>query len=208
MRFSITTGTGAVSKPMKKQGATQGNSLRVIGGQWRSRRLSFPDLQGLRPTPGRVRETLFNWLQEKVPGARCLDLFAGSGACGIEALSRGAAHVTFVDQARSATAAIQDNLQSLGTDSAEVVCEDALAWLGRQSRPPKPFSLVFLDPPFGSNDLAAACRLLESQGLLEPGALIYIESGGVSEDLPAGWQRLKLKKAGAVHYSLFKRGPV
>src|SRR5690554_6735429 len=105
------------------------NSLRVIAGQWRSRRLHFPDLDGLRPTADRVRETLFNWLQERIAYARCLDLFAGSGACGIEALSRGAQFVRFVDVSPLATRALRANLELLGARNYDVLCEDSLTWI-------------------------------------------------------------------------------
>src|SRR5512134_933490 len=122
-----------------------GNQLRIIGGRWRSRRLRFPPLPGLRPTPDRVRETLFNWLTPVIAGARCLDLFAGSGALGIEALSRGAAAVTFVERHPQAVRGLRANLAQLRAEGARVEQADALLWL-RQA--PQPFTVVFLNPPF------------------------------------------------------------
>ena len=121
------------------------NLLRIIGGEWRSRKLKFADVPGLRPTPDRVRETLFNWLQWHVPGARCLDLFAGSGALGLEALSRGARDVVMVEKHPAAAQALRDNLTLLGARNARLVHDDALRYLGRVT---VAFDLIFLDPPF------------------------------------------------------------
>ena len=128
------------------------NQFRIIAGIWRRRRLAFPKLPDIRPSPDRVRETLFNWLREQVAGARCLDLFAGSGALGLEALSRGACQVTFVDQERQAVEAISAHLQNLGATGGEVVQAEALAFLRGT---PAAFDIVFLDPPFASELLAA-----------------------------------------------------
>ena len=117
---------------MNSPRARSTNTLRIIAGQWRSRRLAFPDVEGLRPTADRIRETLFNWLQERIAREDCLDLFAGSGACGMEALSRGARHVTFVDSASAAASSIRHNLDLLKAEGGQVVCEDSLRWLQRQ----------------------------------------------------------------------------
>ncbi|GGO77790.1 ribosomal RNA small subunit methyltransferase D [Marinobacterium nitratireducens] len=182
--------------------------LRIIAGEWRGRRLNFPALQGLRPTPDRVRETLFNWLQAYVPGARCLDLFAGSGALGLEALSRGALSATFVDNSPAVTRQLRDNLQRLNARNAEVVEAAAMDWLlQRQTDLEARYDLVFLDPPFRCDLLPLACELLESRNLLADQALIYIEAEselGLPR-LPESWKELRSKTAGQVSYRLFIR---
>lgn len=184
------------------------NSLRIIAGKWRSRKLSFPDLDGLRPTADRVRETLFNWLQEPILRADCLDLFAGSGACGIEALSRGARHVTFVDVSPMAIGAIKSNLMLLDAQEFALVCEDSLAWIDRQKAlSGRQFDVVFLDPPFASDLLMRAIVALENSGLLKNDALIYLESAQEIPlaQLPKNWLPRKSKRAGMVYYSLCQR---
>jgi 16S rRNA (guanine966-N2)-methyltransferase len=189
------------SKGRPARGAPVGE-LRIIGGRFRSRRLRFPALAGLRPTPDRVRETLFNWLQPHVPGARCLDLFAGSGALGLEALSRGAGLVVFVEQAPVALTALEQNCALLDVRETEFVLSDALAYL---ARPPTPFDLVFVDPPFQSDLLAPALDLLD-RGWIRAGGLVYIEApAGRSLPLPAGWTLWRSKQAGQVTYSLAKK---
>jgi 16S rRNA (guanine966-N2)-methyltransferase len=180
------------------------SQLRVIGGQWRSRKLVFPALAGLRPTPDRVRETLFNWLSPRIHGAHCLDLFAGSGALGIEALSRGAAHVVFVDNDAQATKTLRENLQALQTHTADVLTADASRWL--KQAPPHTFDLVFLDPPFSQELLTPVCQALNNSTLLNPNALIYLESErNASLLLPAGWTVLKDKTTGQVRYQLVEK---
>ncbi len=182
--------------------------MRVIAGKWRSRKLEFPDSDGLRPTSDRVRETLFNWLQERIPFAKCLDLFAGSGACGIEALSRGAGFVSFVDVSPSATAAIKRNLALLGASEFEIVCKDSLTWIAAVKKEPQSrYDVVFLDPPFASDLLARAVKAVEASGTLAEDAYIYIESAQeVSSNLlPLNWQMRKAKKAGKVHFYLYQR---
>ncbi|MFZ1493864.1 MAG: 16S rRNA (guanine(966)-N(2))-methyltransferase RsmD [Candidatus Competibacter denitrificans] len=180
-----------------------GNQLRVIAGQWRGRRLHFPDLPGLRPTPDRVRETLFNWLAPVLPGARCLDLFAGSGALGIEALSRGAAGVVFVEQQLAAVKSLRANLLQLAARDARVECAEALAWLRQASTP---FEIVLLDPPFGHNLLEPACVALEQGGWLAATAWIYLETEtGLRPMLPSNWGLHREKTAGAVTYRLARR---
>jgi 16S rRNA (guanine966-N2)-methyltransferase len=181
--------------------------LRIIGGTWRGRRLRFPPQDEIRPTPDRVRETLFNWLAQRVPGARCLDLFAGSGALGLEALSRGAAEVTFVERDIAAVRELRARLTEWGASGAQVEHNDALRFL--TGRPPvKAFDIVFLDPPFTSNLLADSARLLEEQHWLSANALIYVETD-VSTGLPVlpqTWQVTKAKEAGAVGYHLLAKG--
>jgi 16S rRNA (guanine966-N2)-methyltransferase len=178
------------------------NEFRIIAGEWRRRRLHFPPLPGIRPSPDRVRETLFNWLRERIEGARCLDLFAGSGALGLEALSRGAAAVTFVDRERVAAAALREHLVSLGARGGEVVEADALVWL---QRVPQPYDLVFLDPPFDSELGTEAAALLDTRGWLKPGALVYLEHA--AERVPATpthWTPWRESRAGRVGFRLMQ----
>jgi 16S rRNA (guanine966-N2)-methyltransferase len=180
------------------------NQLRIIAGQWRGRRLSFPDLPELRPTPDRVRETLFNWLVPALPGARCLDLFAGSGALGIEALSRGAAEVVFVERQPLAIRALRENLARLDAGCARVEAADALVWL---RQPGTPFEIVLLDPPFGAGLLEPACALLEQGGWLAANAWIYLEAEAdwPTLPLPVRWTLHREKIAGRVAYRLARR---
>lgn len=193
---------------MKTSRTRPGNSLRIIGGQWRSRKLQFPDVDGLRPTADRVRETLFNWLQEPLPRAACLDLFAGSGACGMEALSRGARHVCFVEKSPLALQAIRHNLSLLKASDHSTVCDDALTWLARKDRAgEKKFDIVFIDPPFASELLERSAFALEASGLLQDHALVYVEfsTDKPLPDLPANWVLRKSKRAGKVQFHLFER---
>ena len=177
--------------------------MRIIGGDWRSRRLEFPASDGLRPTPDRVRETLFNWLQPWLPGAACLDLFAGSGVLGFEALSRGAGHAVLVEKDTHAAAALRTNIALLQAHNAELVQSDALAFLQRAARP---FDIVFLDPPYHSDLLAGCCAQLDAGGWIRPGGLIYMEAHGVQDPpLPPGWSLLRSKRAGQVGYHLARR---
>jgi 16S rRNA (guanine966-N2)-methyltransferase len=180
------------------------NQVRIIGGRWRGRRLHFPPLEGLRPTPDRVRETLFNWLAPVIEGARCLDLFAGSGALGIEALSRGAAKVVFVERHPLAVRKLRENLALLGIDSVPVVKADALTWLKGRSQP---FDIVLLDPPFGGNLLEPVCAVLEQGGWLATQARIYLETEKAPQnpELPQNWTIIRDKTAGQVSYRLAVR---
>ena len=164
--------------------------------------MRFPEGVEIRPTPDRVRETLFNWLQPRIDGARVLDLFSGSGALGIEALSRGAAHATFVEQDRRAAAGIEALLKEWGEANAAVVCADAVGWLSRPS--PAGFDIVFLDPPYDSELLAAAARAL-TPGFLAPDARVYLErrANEPMAELPATWKELRAGRAGEVGYHLF-----
>lgn len=173
-------------------------TLRIIAGCWRGRKLRFPAIDGLRPTPDRVRETLFNWLSPVIPGARCLDLFSGSGALGIEALSRGASEAVFVEHDFRSARRLQENLDLLRAQSGQVVQAEVLAWL---QGPSKAFDIIMLDPPFDSDLLTPACRLLDSGNWLAQGARIYLEAGrGQIVDLPPTWQIVKEKRAGRVVY--------
>lgn len=177
------------SKPATK------SELRIIGGQWRGRRLKFQAEEGLRPTLDRYRETLFNWLMHQVEGARCLDLFAGSGALGLEALSRGAQHVDFIDASAQACNNIRGHLHTLDCERARVHHSKAAAWLKKQ--PATPYDVVFLDPPFHQDLLQECLYLLEYGGLLAPHTRIYLEAEGEFSPtkLPTHWQVLKHKPA-------------
>ena len=178
------------------------NSVRIIGGVWRGRRVHFPDMPGLRPTPDRVRETLFNWLQHSLSGTRCLDLFAGSGALGLEALSRGATEVVFVEQFPAASRTLQEQLVRLGAEGKGRVMEMGAARFLRT--PAKPFDVAFLDPPFGKDALAEYIPLLDSGDWLKAGGLVYLENERIAgvPTIPAHWELLKSKSAGEVGYHL------
>jgi 16S rRNA (guanine966-N2)-methyltransferase len=190
---------------MAVRGRAKEGRIRIIGGQWRGRKLPFTATTGLRPTPDRVRETLFNWLAADIGAARCLDLFAGSGALGLEALSRGAGHCTFVDAAASSTDNISAQLHKLECQQGTVVRMDALRWL--QQAAPDSLDIVFMDPPFGHNLLTPGCSVLEQRGLLRPGARIYLEAASGEEPavVPDSWTLRSDKQAGEVRYRLFVR---
>ena len=181
------------------------NQLRIIGGDWGGRRLRFPDAPNLRPTPDRVRETVFNWLAPIIQGAKCLDLFAGSGALGLEALSRGAAFTTFVDSHKKVTQALKGHLDSLNAnEKAKVVSMDGVKFLKGESIK---YDLVFLDPPYHLDFMRKVVPLLEENGWLTESAMLYleIEKRQSLPELPANWQQLKEKTAGEVNYFLFQR---
>ena len=184
--------------------------LRIIGGKWRSRVLPVVDLAGLRPTTDRVRETLFNWLQDEISGARCLDVFAGSGALGFEAASRGAASVVMLEMQNKASAVLAENINILKADNIQLIRQDAFSWLNNtclKSTVAQTFDIVFLDPPFDSGLLKQACDTLEQQRCLSEHAYIYLEMDGKQNlpDLPENWVILKEKKAGQVRYYLVQR---
>lgn len=200
--------------------------VRIIGGQWRGRRLAVPDLPGLRPSSDRGRETLFNWLQDQLHGARCLDLFAGTGALGLEAASRGAARVTLIERDRSlCTALCEIGCSWPGGDRLEVIQADALRWLATAAGP---FDVVFFDPPFDAGVYAAGLEALARPGLLAPGARIYVESDArspapVTLQNPSAfasapclaaefehhscWQVLREKRIGEVRMQLIEVAP-
>ena len=181
--------------------------LRIVAGKWRSRLLDIADVPGLRPTSERIRETLFNWLAPTIAGSRCLDLFAGTGALGLEALSRDAAHVVFVEKSRKAAETLEHNIDLVGAASAATVHRaDAFEFMAKNGR--GPFEVVFLDPPFAAEMLDDLCRLLDQGSLLAKGTLIYVEEDNAkpTANLPTGWQTLRTKAAGNVRYSLLKAG--
>ena len=189
----------------KKTGDSRPGRLRIVAGNWRSRLLDVADVPGLRPTSQRIRETLFNWLSMRIPGARCLDLFAGTGALGLEALSRGARSVVFVERSAQAAAMLRNNIGVLDAESASVIQADAAAWL--QGEHGQAFDIAFLDPPFAADLLDDLCRLLEQQDVLASDALIYLEQDKSKPEprLPDGWRLLKNKTAGSVRYMLAQR---
>ena len=176
--------------------------LRIVAGKWRSRVLDIADVPGLRPTSERIRETLFNWLAPTIQGARCLDLFAGTGALGFEALSRGATSVVFVEDSRRAAKVIEKSAQILDASEAVIHCSDAEDYV--RTAAPAAFDVVFLDPPFADNRLENLCSLLDESGVLAAGAKIYLEQDRASPEapLPEGWRVLKDKTAGNVRYRL------
>jgi 16S rRNA (guanine966-N2)-methyltransferase len=171
--------------------------VRIIAGEYRGRRIPVPSRPGLRPTPDRVRETLFNWLGQWLHGMSCLDLFAGTGALGFEAASRGAERVTMVESDRTAFAALQATRQTIGASCVDLVFGDALDYLQRTG---ERFDVVFLDPPFRQNALPAVFQRLERR--LKNGARIYVESDAPAA--PSGWTELKRSRAGQVSYQLFE----
>ncbi|MFI4938421.1 MAG: 16S rRNA (guanine(966)-N(2))-methyltransferase RsmD [Candidatus Berkiellales bacterium] len=175
--------------------------IRIIGGKWRGRQLKVIAASALRPTPDRIRETLFNWLATQIVDARCLDLFAGTGALGFESLSRGAKQVVFVESHLPAVNMLKSTIENLGVQNAcEVIFSDAVKWL--QQTPDTPYDVIFLDPPFSSPLLQQCLPLLESR--VGPHTLIYIEARNVlnHNTLPTHWQILKQKTAGEVAYHL------
>ena len=174
------------------------NRVRIIAGKWRSRIVHFPATAELRPTPDRVRETLFNWLGQRLDGLACLDLFAGSGALGFEALSRGARRVVMVESDRKVAQALRESARALDAAGVEVVNGDALAWL---SRADERFDVAFVDPPYASGLAPSALAALASR--LNPGARVYAESAQPLE-LPANWRVLREDRAGAVRYALYQ----
>lgn len=179
------------------------SSLRIIGGSLSGSRLPVFDAEGLRPTSDRIRETLFNWLAPVIEGARCLDLFAGTGALGIEAISRGAARCVFVERDRALAQALQANLDRLGVAVAEVIQADALAWLAHEA---SPFDIVFIDPPFTLNLWAACAVALENGGWLQHAAWIYVEAPlSAHVELPECWAPHRSANAGNVRYALYRR---
>ena len=181
--------------------------MRVIGGTARGRRLRVPRGKAVRPTADRVRETLFNWLQGELEGAVVLDLFAGSGALGIEALSRGAGHATFVEQSRAAAAVLRENVEAVFGEDPRIRRIQSSAW-GVLERPPdRAFDLVFLDPPFGHHWADRAARALEEGAWLAPGARIYVEAG-VDEgppQVPPGWEEDRAGTCGESSFHLYRR---
>ncbi len=177
--------------------------IKIIGGNWRGRTIPVLDVDGLRPTPARVRETLFNWLQMEIEGSVCLDLFAGSGALGLEAVSRGALEVIQIENNPQICLQLQKNITHFQAKHINVIQQDVLNYL---STPQKSFDLIFLDPPFHKNLVQKTCELLEQNRWLKPYAKIYIETEKnlTLNQLSMDWKLLKEKTAGDVTYRLFQ----
>ncbi len=188
-----------------KTNKTRSGRLRIVAGNWRSRLLDIADVPGLRPTSERIRETLFNWLTPHIRGARCLDLFAGTGALGLEALSRGAKSAMFVESSAQAVATLNTNIKVLGAAAATVRQMDALQYLKEPSA--GKYDLVFLDPPFAADLTGELCRLLEDSGTLSDRCLVYLEQdrSRAETTLPEAWKIVKNKTAGNVRYRLAQR---
>ncbi len=176
--------------------------LRIIGGSWRGRKLNFPDVAGLRPTADRTRETLFNWLQPYLAGARCLDLFAGSGALGFEAASRGAGEVVLIESNRQVASQLVNNRDLLSATQCKIIHTTADNFL---SKPIKPFDIIFIDPPFDENLWTDSINLLSEKNCLNPEAKIYLEMPRRTDLLahPESWTLTREKTAAAVRYCLF-----
>jgi len=183
--------------------SSSSNQLRIIAGKWRGRKLTFPDVEGLRPTPDRVRETVFNWLHAYLGYSKCLDLFAGSGALGLEAASRGADHVVMVESNRQASEQLRSHCRQLGADQCQVESKTAQQFLAGNSTQ---FDIVFIDPPYQADLWTDMARQLVEGNALAENALIYLEcpSRGDLPILPSEWQLIKDKKAGEVRYCLFR----
>lgn len=178
--------------------------VRIIAGQWRGRQLKVPDIKDLRPTPDRVRETVFNWLAPYIQGARCLDLFAGSGVLGFEALSRGALYVEMIDASSEVVKLLQEELVQFAAENARIYRASVPEQLPKAVQP---FDIVFLDPPYQANLLLQSCHYLEENHYLADSAYIYLEAREniKDNDLPRNWRFIKSKKAGQVHYHLAYR---
>ncbi len=178
------------------------NQIRLIAGHWRGRRLDFPPVPGLRPTPDRVRETLFNWLAPDLPGARCLDLFAGSGALGLEARSRGAREVVLVDRNPHVISHLRAALTRIGMDGVSCHPAAALDWLAGNDRP---FDIAFVDPPFADALWEPVLAALERTGAVRPGGKVYVEMPRDRDPiLPAGWSVWREGRAGEIRFRLLQ----
>lgn len=181
------------------------STLRLIGGKWRSRKISFSTLPGVRPTTNVTRETLFNWLAPVITCAKCLDLFAGSGALGFEALSRGACHVVMVDTSMQVIKCLKANAERLSTNNVDFYCAEIPKNLDKI--PPQPFEIVFLDPPFHHQLIQPTCERLQADGYLAKQALVYVEAEKnlvINEVIPKSWQILRHKTSGLVGYYLLQ----
>jgi 16S rRNA (guanine966-N2)-methyltransferase len=188
----------------QRRGQKSSNTLRIIGGDWRGRKLEFPPSPNLRPTGDRIRETLFNWLAPGIRGSRCLDLFAGSGALGLEALSRGASHCTFLETSAIAINVIGNHLTQLNAGGrGRVVNTNALFWQD------DPFDIVFVDPPFSEGLAIESLSHLINNRLLTAGALVYLEVPSTTslENLPTCLSVVRDKRTGSVRYLLLEKPP-
>ncbi|WP_027330055.1 16S rRNA (guanine(966)-N(2))-methyltransferase RsmD [Marinimicrobium agarilyticum] len=192
----------AAKRSVKNSAPSDTRPLRIIGGRWRGRKLSFPAVEGLRPTGDRIRETLFNWLAPYLPDSRCLDLFAGSGALGLEALSRGAAEVVLLERDPGAARGLKQNLATLDSADGRVTEGDSLKWLANE--PATAFDMVFIDPPFQQQLWQASIDQLAAGDWLANEAAVYIESEpNTSFKVPAHWHLHRDKTSGQVRYRLY-----
>jgi len=189
----------------RRTSRTRYGRVRIIGGRWRGRRIAFPEVEGLRPTPDRARETLFNWLAPYLPGARVLDLYAGSGILGLEALSRGASSLVAVDSSRLVAAQLRESARQLGAEGLEVVAMDVPGFLNTAHR--DPFDVVFLDPPYAGADYEGLCAALDAAGLVGPDGFVYLEFSTPRSSTfaaPDGWKRHRSSRAGHLTYQLWR----
>ncbi|CEK11702.1 16S rRNA (guanine(966)-N(2))-methyltransferase RsmD [Legionella hackeliae] len=177
-------------------------TVRIIGGRYRGKKLSFPNVEGLRPTPDRVKETLFNWLMHDIHGARCLDAFAGSGALGFEAYSRGASRVVLVESSPKVYANLQQVASAFDSNALSVVQANAEDYFINST---ERFDIIFLDPPFAKNYLPNCLKILSQSDLLIPGGLVYLESPDKISLDPVHWAEKKSKQAGQVIYGLYEK---
>ncbi|PCS23265.1 16S rRNA (guanine(966)-N(2))-methyltransferase RsmD [Candidatus Enterovibrio escicola] len=184
---------------------SKSNFIRINSGKWRGKKLPVKNVKGLRPTTNRIKETVFNWLAKDLYQAKCLDVFAGSGALGLEALSRQAGHVTLLELDKGAASQIQLNLNTLKINNAIVLNIDAFSYLSQSGQP---FDVVFIDPPFRNNLLSNIIDRLDKNYWLSPSALIYIEAEKElgAPNVPLKWNMMKEKKAGQVSFRLYQRG--
>jgi len=183
----------------------QSSTLRIIGGRWRSRKIKFTPLKGIRPTTDSNRETLFNWLAPSIVGANCLDLFAGSGALGFEALSRGAKHLTMVDASKKVIHQLRSNAELLEADNLEIICANIPKQLSKI--PPEPFDILFLDPPFYHDLIKPTCEKLKNGEYLAKNGLIYIEAEkrlDIEKIIPKTWHILHKKSYGTARAYLLQ----
>ncbi len=176
--------------------------IQIIGGIYRGKKILFPDIEGLRPTPNRVRETLFNWLMQDIKNARCLDAFAGSGALGLEAFSRGAAHVTFIEQAPEAHSQLQKIIGQFNSPKLQLIKANTLSYLQTHK---DQYDIIFLDPPFGKEYIQPCLESLVQNNILSAGGLVYLESKEEIHPNNQHWESHKLKRAGQVYYGLYKK---
>lgn len=176
--------------------------IRIIGGQFRGKKIQFPEVEGLRPTPDRVRETLFNWLMKDIKDARCLDAFAGSGAIGLEAFSRGASRVVFIEQSPLAHASLHKIINQFNNPVLKLIKADTLDYLKKCT---EQFDIIFLDPPFAKDFIPQCLDTIAQNQLLAKGGLVYIESPSSIEPNEHQWQPIKMKQAGQVIFGLFQK---
>jgi 16S rRNA (guanine966-N2)-methyltransferase len=195
------------TNPVKKtiHSTKKTGTIRIIGGRFRGKILTFPAVEGLRPTSDRIRETLFNWLMHDIQNARCLDAFSGSGALGFEAYSRGATAVVFIESMPQVYRNLQQIARSFNTPNLHVINTSAIDYLQQQPDQSHAYDIIFIDPPFSQPQLFKCIHLLEKSNLLVKSGLLYVESPHEIKLDPALWQTLKLKKTGAVTYALYQK---